>query len=204
MRALCGLGIAILVSGCLAAQHRSSAGAAHGGAVASGAHWNGAHFGPRYGRGPALAMVPYAYPIPYAYAYAAAPVDQSYVDSDEGAPAAAGYNQWPGPQYSTAQPPPPPTAAHSLTINMEDMDANPPAEPAHYYIALKDHQVYLAVAYWVASAAEVAVMVTVCVAVRVAGAVYKPVEESVPTAGANDQVTAVLPEPVTCAANCWV
>ena len=149
MRALCGLGIAILVSGCLAAQHRSSAGAAHGGAVASGAHWNGAHFGPRYGRGPALAMVPYAYPIPYAYAYAAAPVDQSYVDSDEGAPAAAGYNQWPGPQYSTAQPPPPPTAAHSLTINMEDMDANPPAEPAHYYIALKDHQVYLAVAYWV-------------------------------------------------------
>lgn len=90
-----------------------------------------------------MVLVPYAYPV---YGYAAAPApDQPYTDSYAPPPADAGNSGWAGPQYTPAPEPP----VHSLMLNMEDMEANPPAEPAHYYIALKDHHVYLAVAYWV-------------------------------------------------------
>ncbi len=33
---------------------------------------------------------------------------------------------------------------------------------------------------------------------------YKPVLDTAPTAGLNDQVTFVLADPVTVAVNCWV
>jgi len=62
----------------------------------------------------------------------------------------------------------------------------------------------LALADWVASATLVAVMMTLCPALIVAGAVYRPVLESAPTAGLSDQVTLVLLVPVTVAVNCWL
>jgi hypothetical protein len=52
------------------------------------------------------------------------------------------------------------------------------------------------------SAALVAVTVTVCVEAMDAGAVYKPLADSVPTAGFIDHVTLVLLLPVTAAVNC--
>ena len=58
-----------------------------------------------------------------------------------------------------------------------------------------------AVALWVESAWQVAVTATAWVAKVLAGAVYTPDGESVPTAGLIDQITALLLEPVTCAAN---
>ncbi len=91
-----------------------------------------------------MMLVPYAYPVAYGYGVPAA--DQSYTDAGEAAPPAeAGANDSSGPQYATAAEPPP----HSMILNFEDSDETAPAEPAHYYIALKDHHVYLAVAYWV-------------------------------------------------------
>jgi hypothetical protein len=142
MRILCGLGIAVLVSGSLAAQHHGGSAPAHNGAASSGARWGGTHSAPRFPHAASMVLVPYAYPL--AYSYDAPPADQSYTDSYQAAPAAAEGNESSGPQYAAAEPPP-----HSVILNMEDMDANPPAEPQHYYIALKDHHVYLAVAYWV-------------------------------------------------------
>src|SRR5271165_6898190 len=59
-----------------------------------------------------------------------------------------------------------------------------------------------ALADLVVSAALVAVMVTVCEEEIVAGAVYKPLADSVPTGGLMLQVTAVLLVPVTVAVNC--
>ena len=61
--------------------------------------------------------------------------------------------------------------------------------------------VTLAVAVLLASATLVAVTVTVCGLLSVAGAVYSPPLETVPTAGLTDHVTAVLLVPVTAAAN---
>jgi len=90
-----------------------------------------------------MVMIPYAYPV--AYGSDAPAADQSYTDSYEGAPAAASAGDSSGPQYTTAAEPPP----HSLILNFEDSDAAATAEPEHYYVALKDHHVYLAVAYWV-------------------------------------------------------
>ena len=54
----------------------------------------------------------------------------------------------------------------------------------------------------VESAVLVAVTVTELEAEIVAGAVYKPLVEIVPTAGFSDQVTAVLVVPKTVAVNC--
>ena len=51
-------------------------------------------------------------------------------------------------------------------------------------------------------AALAAVTVTVCGAAIVEGAVYRPVEEIVPTGGLIDHVTPALPAPETVAANC--
>ena len=58
----------------------------------------------------------------------------------------------------------------------------------------------LAVLLW--SATLWAVTVTVCDVGRVEGAVYRPAEESVPTDGVIDQVTAVLLVPKTVGVNC--
>jgi hypothetical protein len=62
----------------------------------------------------------------------------------------------------------------------------------------------VAEADWVMSAGLVAVMVTVCCAVIVAGAVYRPEELIVPTPELIDQFTAVLLALLTLAANCCV
>ena len=59
-----------------------------------------------------------------------------------------------------------------------------------------------AVAFLVWSATLVAVTMTVCGLPSVAGAVYRPPLEIVPTAGLTDQVTAVLVVPITAAVNC--
>ncbi len=143
MRILCGLGIVALVSGSLAAQHHGGSSSAHSGAVSNGARWSGTHSVQHFRSSASVVMIPYAYPV--AYGYDAPPADQSYTDSYEGAPAAAGAGDSSGPQYTTAPEPPP----HSLILNFEDSDETATAEPSHYYIALKDHHVYLALAYWV-------------------------------------------------------
>jgi len=52
------------------------------------------------------------------------------------------------------------------------------------------------------SAALVAVTVTVCGLVSVAGAEYRPALEIVPTAGLTDHVTAIFVVPVTAAVYC--
>jgi hypothetical protein len=59
-----------------------------------------------------------------------------------------------------------------------------------------------ALAVLVVSAALVAVTMTVCGEVSKLGAVYKPLLETVPTAGLSDQVTAVFVLPATDAVNC--
>ena len=64
--------------------------------------------------------------------------------------------------------------------------------------------VTLAVADLVGSCTLVAVTVTVCGLPSVAGAVYRPPLEIVPTAGLTDHVTAVFVVPVTVAVNCCV
>jgi hypothetical protein len=56
----------------------------------------------------------------------------------------------------------------------------------------------------VVSATLVAVTVTAWELVMLAGAVYSPVAEMLPTLGLIDQVTAVFVVPVTVAVNCWV
>ena len=56
----------------------------------------------------------------------------------------------------------------------------------------------------VGSATLVAVMVTVLPAVMDEGAVYSPLEDTVPRRGDKDHVTPVLLDPVTCAVNCAV
>ncbi|HEY1218147.1 MAG TPA: hypothetical protein VGF03_04360 [Bryobacteraceae bacterium] len=142
MRILCGLGIAVLVSGSLVAQHHGGSAPAHNGAASSGARRSGAHSPPRFPHATSMVMVPYAYPV--AYGYDAPPADQSYTDSYEAAPAEAEGSDSSGPQYAAAEPPP-----HSLILNFEDSGETATPEPEHYYIALKDHHIYLAVAYWV-------------------------------------------------------
>jgi hypothetical protein len=62
--------------------------------------------------------------------------------------------------------------------------------------------VTVAAAVLLVSATLVAVTATVCWEVMLAGAVYMPDEETEPTLGEMDQVTAVFEEPVTVAANC--
>ena len=59
-----------------------------------------------------------------------------------------------------------------------------------------------ALAYFLVSAALVAIMVTVCGLLSVAGAEYRPLLEIVPTAGLTDHVTAVFAVPVTATVNC--
>src|SRR4051794_26833374 len=70
--------------------------------------------------------------------------------------------------------------------------------------AVATASVTVAVPVLVLSAWLVAVTVTVCWVVMLAGAVYRPVLLMLPTFGPIDQVTAVLALPVTVAVNCWV
>ena len=60
----------------------------------------------------------------------------------------------------------------------------------------------VALAVFVPSAALVAITVTELAMDTVAGAVYRPLVEIVPTAGFSDHVTAVFVVPETVAANC--
>jgi len=143
MRILCGLGIAVLVSGSLAAQHHGGSAPDHSGVASHGTRGSAPHSVPHFRSAPSMMMVPYAYPV--AYGYDAPPAEQSYTDSYEAVPADTGISDSRGPQPAAAAEPP----VHSLLLNFEDSDEIPPAEPTHYYIALKDHHVYLAVAYWV-------------------------------------------------------
>ena len=69
-------------------------------------------------------------------------------------------------------------------------------------ICTRGTTVTLAVAVLLVSATLVAVTVTVCGLLSVAGAVYRPALEIVPTAGLTDHVTAVFVVPVTAAVNC--
>ena len=62
----------------------------------------------------------------------------------------------------------------------------------------------LALADWLVSATLVAMTLIVWPAPIAAGAVYRPVLETKPTAGLTDQVTLVLLVPVTVAVNCCV
>src|ERR1035438_10722289 len=48
MRILCGLGIAVLVSGCLSAEHHGGSSPSHSGTASNGARWNGRHSAPRF------------------------------------------------------------------------------------------------------------------------------------------------------------
>jgi hypothetical protein len=57
------------------------------------------------------------------------------------------------------------------------------------------------VALWVGSSVLVAVISTLCAALMVVGAVYKPLTTA-PIFGLSDQVTAVLEVPFTLALNC--
>ena len=67
------------------------------------------------------------------------------------------------------------------------------------------NRVTLALADLLGSATLVAVTVTVCCVLMVAGAVYNPVLLIVPTFGLSVQVTNVFPDPpLTVAVNCWV
>ena len=148
MRILCGLGVALLVSGGLWAQHHGGSSPGHSGTPSYGARPSGSHGWQHFhGRGTPV-WTPYAYAVPYYYGapdYGAPPPEQPYTDSGEPAPADAGPGgPPPSPQYAEAEPPP-----HSVIINIPDAEEAPPPEPAHYYVALKDHHVYLAVAYWV-------------------------------------------------------
>jgi hypothetical protein len=57
----------------------------------------------------------------------------------------------------------------------------------------------------VGSATLVAVATTICWAVAVAGAVYRPVVEIIPTFGLSVHVAAAFPDPpLTVAVNCWL
>ena len=63
-------------------------------------------------------------------------------------------------------------------------------------------KVTIAVADREGSATLVAVTVIACVLLMVAGAMYKPVLEMLPTAGSTDQVTSLLLVPVMVTVNC--
>jgi hypothetical protein len=142
MRLFCGLGIVVLVSGSLVAQHHGESSREHRGAASTGARSSATPSASRFSHAASTVLVPYAYPV---YGYTAPAADQSYTDSSEAAPAEAADNDSPGPQNQAAPEPTP----HSLILTFADSDETEAAEPAHYYIALKDHHVYLAVAYWV-------------------------------------------------------
>jgi hypothetical protein len=90
-----------------------------------------------------MTTVPYFYPVMNPDSPPSA--DQANTDSNQAPPAADGARDSSGPQYPTAAEPPP----HSLILDFGDSDAAATPEPPHYYIALKDHHIYLAVAYWV-------------------------------------------------------
>jgi hypothetical protein len=143
MPILRGLEIAALVCGTLVAQHHDAPQSGHVDTPSHGAHSSGTHSSPPFSHGFPAGTVPYAYPvIDPGYA---PPASQTYTDSYQPPPAPANAGDSFRPPYSTAAEPPP----HGLIIDFENLDATATPEPPHYYIALKDHHIYLAVAYWV-------------------------------------------------------
>lgn len=143
MRILCGLAIAVLVSGTLAAQHRDGSSSGHSGAATSGERWSGDRSSSRFSHAAPMVMVPYVYPV--VDPDNAPPAGQPYTESYQPPTGAASVSGSYGSQHSTPAEPPP----HGVIIDFENFDAAARPEPAHYYIALKDHHIYLAVAYWV-------------------------------------------------------
>jgi hypothetical protein len=86
-----------------------------------------------------VATVPFVYPV-------VDPDNAPVAEPANGdAPAAAYGGDQSGPQYATAEEAPP----HGFILDFADTDETARAAPPHYYIALKDHHIYLAVAYWV-------------------------------------------------------
>jgi len=138
-----GLGITALVCGAVVAQHHD--GAPHGnmGEASHGARSSGTRESRGFSRGFPAVAVPYAYPV--IDPGNAPPANQAYTDSYQPPPAAASADNSFSPPYSNVAEPPP----HSLIIDFDNLDAAAVPEPPHYYIALKDHHIYLAVAYWV-------------------------------------------------------
>ena len=138
MRLLCGFAVAALVSGSLAAQHHDGWSSSHTGA-ASG-HSSGPRSFTRFSGASRRATVPFVYPVvdpDYA-----PPAEQAYADSCQPAPAVSD-------SYAAQPAAAPEPTPHGVIIDFADLDVAATPEPAHYYIALKDHHIYLAVAFWV-------------------------------------------------------
>jgi len=143
MRILCALAIAAVVCGTLPAQHHGGGSPGHTGATSNGAWWNGYHHSPRYSGAATAVAVPYVYPV--VDPDNAPLVDQASTDSYQPTTAATGgYDSYGQASPAAAEPPP-----HSVLIDLEGSDQAAAPEPPHYYIALKDHHIYLTVAYWV-------------------------------------------------------
>ena len=89
----------------------------------------------------------------------------------------------------------------TVTVNCRVCDAAKFAVDGLTVTCTAGTTVTLAVVFLLVSATLVAVTVTVCGLVSVAGAEYRPPLEMVPTAGLTDHVTAVFVVPVTAAVN---
>jgi hypothetical protein len=140
MRILCGFAVAALVSGSLAAEHHDGAPSSHSGPASDGSHRNEWHRFSGFSGGSRVATVPFVYPV--VDPDNAPPADQAYADAYQPAPATGdSYGAQPA---AAAEPTP-----HGVIIDFEGLEAAATPEPAHYYIALKDHHIYLAVAFWV-------------------------------------------------------
>jgi hypothetical protein len=92
----------------------------------------------------------------------------------------------------------------TLAVNCWVCELNKVAETGLMLTTVAGTRVMIALADLVESAELVAVIVTLWVALMLDGAVYKPLADTVPTAGFNVQVTAVFVLPVTLVVNCWV
>ena len=76
--------------------------------------------------------------------------------------------------------------------------------PAGAGVGAGGSKVMVAVAHFVGSATLLAVTVTACCELMLAGAVYRPALLIVPTLGVRLQVTEVLLVPLTVGVNCWL
>lgn len=141
MRIIRALAIAALVCGALVAEHHhDGARSGHTGGESQGARWSGVPSSPRYSHAYPIATVPFVYPV--VDPDNAPPADRAYADSGQPAPAT-------GDSYGAQPAPAAEPAPHGVIIDFADVDAAATPEPTHYYIALKDHHIYLAVAFWV-------------------------------------------------------
>jgi hypothetical protein len=92
----------------------------------------------------------------------------------------------------------------TLAVNCRVCELDKVAEVGLTPTATGGTRLIIALADLVESAALVAVMVTLWAVLMLAGAVYRPLPDNVPTAGLKLQVAAVLVLPVTLAVNCFV